>query len=781
MDRRIRRYASLRRGEYRRHVWMGATCMRQLFLWLRLIAILFAWFTINFLNGIGSISPVFNGTIIFTLLYVLAALLLEFNRYKGSIQPVHVLTIGDLIALTIITYISGGLESPWFVMYYLVLAVVSLQATMVQVFVYSALLSLSYLGAVLAVDGSAHIDTLAIRVFVLYIMGAITAMLARELISERNKAEQRAHGQHMLRESSQALTGSLNISQISTVIQEAGRTIGGCDMAVLILVEEHGVLGAEMQEENHLLVLPYHELEHLTGRTALSTLERDQSQSVSPLPPYLKECVVELQSAVSAYVLPLLLKGHLLGLVVLGWSRFHIPSQDDSELLKTFTNQVTVALETARHYSRALRASITDPLTGLYNHRYLKERLEEELHQARAHEQPLTVMMIDIDRFKTYNDVLGHIAGDTALRVVADLLVQELGDRPIYARYGGDEFLVVLPEVELNQAKLQAARLHQGVSELVEQKRVPSAMSLSIGLAGFPEHGTNRASLLDSVDLALFLAKYDGGSCTRLANEVGSARGIEAIFAKMAMYLAQSRSSSGPGLAADLERRLEQFERLRQLDGSHPVVDPVAETLAIQTITALATAIEAKDSYTRGHSQNVSMHAVALAHALDCSDHELEEVRIGGLLHDIGKIGIPDTILNKPGPLDAQEWEIMKTHSAIGSRILMPVLHLQSIALIVLHHHERYDGTGYPAGLAGESIPLASRIIAICDAYDVMTVGRPYRPPLSHEEAIKQLERGAGAQFDPRLVSAFTALPLGGQPCPALPNFLLHTRAGTLS
>lgn len=742
--------------------------MRQLFLWLRLIAILFAWFTINFLHTAGPVSPAFNGTIIFALFYVLAAILLEFNQNKGAIKPIHVLTVGDLIALTIITYISGGLESPWFVMYYLVLAVVSLQATMVQVFVYSALLSLSYMGAVLAVDGSSHLDTLVIRVFVLYIMGAITAVLARELISQRNKAEQRAHGQHMLRESSQALTGSLNISQISTVVQEAGRTIGGCDMAALILIEEHGVPYAETQEENYLLVLPYHELEHLVGSLALAAIEIGQSQNITPIPALLKASVAGLQPAVSAYVLPLLLKEHLLGLVILGWSQFHIPSQDDSELLKTLANQVTVALETARHYAKALRASITDPLTGLYNHRYLKERLEEELYEARAQGKPLAVMMIDLDRFKTYNDVLGHTAGDTALRAVADLLVQELGNKPVYARYGGDEFVIVLPDTELTQAKLLTARLHKGVAELVDQKRVPSSMSLSIGLAGFPEHGSNRAGMLDSVDLALFLAKYDGGSCTRLANEVGSARGIEAIFAKMAMYLAQSRSSSGPGLAADLERRLEQFERLRQSDGSHPSVDPVAETLAIQTITALATAIEAKDSYTRGHSQNVSMHAIALAHALGCTDHELEEVRIGGLLHDIGKIGIPDTILNKPGPLDAQEWEIMKTHSAIGSRILMPVLHLQSIALIVLHHHERYDGSGYPAGLAGESIPLASRIITICDAYDVMTVGRPYRSPLTHQEAIKQLERSSGTQFDPRLVAAFIALPLGQEIYPAV-------------
>jgi HD-GYP domain-containing protein (c-di-GMP phosphodiesterase class II) len=178
----------------------------------------------------------------------------------------------------------------------------------------------------------------------------------------------------------------------------------------------------------------------------------------------------------------------------------------------------------------------------------------------------------------------------------------------------------------------------------------------------------------------------------------------------------------------------------------------------VQWVTALAAAIDAKDHYTNGHSEQVAKLAVELARATGQARELVELVQFAGQMHDIGKIGIPESILHKPGTLTAEEWAIMRVHPNIGARILSPIATLQSAIPIVLHHHERWDGQGYPDGLAGEAIPLGARMIAICDAFDTMVSDRPYRRALSDEDALGRLRSSAGSQFDPRLVEAFVSL-----------------------
>ena len=215
-------------------------------------------------------------------------------------------------------------------------------------------------------------------------------------------------------------------------------------------------------------------------------------------------------------------------------------------------------------------------------------------------------------------------------------------------------------------------------------------------------------------------------------------------------------------MVSDLERRLSQLASLRaELEkdpraGSSITLDEDT----VQAVTALATTIDAKDRYTEGHSRRVSALAVMLARAHGCSPDETELVRIAGMLHDIGKIAIPEVTLHKPGPLSDDEWGLMKTHPDVGVRILSPIVALRDVLPLVRYHHERWDGGGYPTGLAGEAIPIGARILNICDAYDTMSSDRPYRTALGHDEAVRRLRDGAGTQFDADLVDVFVELPL---------------------
>ena len=231
-----------------------------------------------------------------------------------------------------------------------------------------------------------------------------------------------------------------------------------------------------------------------------------------------------------------------------------------------------------------------------------------------------------------------------------------------------------------------------------------------------------------------------------------------AVAARMCLaYLGvtlKRQFSTGPDAFDEIYRRLEQFTRSLIEHGDGDAGDPVPAAV-VDTVTSLALAIDAKDRYTQGHSQKVSAYSVMIAQALRMNQAEVEEIRLAGLLHDIGKVGIPETILNKSGPLDATEWSTMKTHTELGAKILEPLAAMHRIREMVRHHHEFYDGTGYPDRLAADQIPLGARVIAIADAYDTITSERTYKKARTPEDAFAELERCAANQFDPEIVRGF--------------------------
>jgi diguanylate cyclase (GGDEF)-like protein len=408
--------------------------------------------------------------------------------------------------------------------------------------------------------------------------------------------------------------------------------------------------------------------------------------------------------------IPLVSRGTLVG--VLALARKDPPSSydlSDIDLIRVLTNETAIAIENAQLHARIEAQAMTDGLTKLHNRRYFDQRLGEEIARGARYGGRFTLALIDLDHFKTYNDTWGHTAGDLLLEKVGAAIKEGLRNVDLAFRYGGDEFALILPSTPREGAAIAAERLRTRVGQAVTGQSI----SVSVGLAAWPDDAAIQGELVRAADKALYQAKRDGGDRVRLY-----ARALGAAI-------------SNTDLASEAERE------------------------ALGTIYALAAAVEAKDPYTYGHSRKVSRCCVALAEAMQLPRDEIETIGASSILHDIGKIGIPDDLLKKTGPLSGDEWNVIRTHPKLGAAIISHVSSLSRLVPGVLYHHERFDGTGYPEGLKGDAIPVQARIMAIADAFSAMTSARPYRDALSHERVVDELRRGAGSQFDPALVDRF--------------------------
>jgi len=386
---------------------------------------------------------------------------------------------------------------------------------------------------------------------------------------------------------------------------------------------------------------------------------------------------------------------------------------DDRDVLAVLATQAATSLENAQLHTRALAQASEDSLTGLLNHRAFQDRAEQEVARARRGGHPLAVVMIDLDGFGAINNAHGHQAGDVTLVAVARCLRAQTRQADVAARYGGDKFALILPETDLDEAVSLAARIREELSRLT-MVHGPRAIHVtaSVGVAAMPDHATTREHLIGAADRASYAAKRAGKNRVRQA-EVGAL------------------PYDPVSLAA-------------QLDDAN-----------LATVETLAATVDAKDAYTRGHSGRVSGYAAAIAAALGLPEADIARIRQAGLLHDVGKIGVPDAILLKPGALSDEEFAVIKEHPEIGERILRGLPFLAEILPAVRHHHERWDGRGYPDGLTGAAIPPDAAILAVADSLDAMTSSRTYRQALPLAEAIRRVREGAGVQYDPRVVAAF--------------------------
>jgi diguanylate cyclase (GGDEF)-like protein/putative nucleotidyltransferase with HDIG domain len=460
----------------------------------------------------------------------------------------------------------------------------------------------------------------------------------------------------------------------------------------------------------------------------------------------------------SALSLPLKYREEMLGILSLESREVYAFSQQDVLTLRTLADQLAIALHNARIYQVALEQAITDGLTGLKTHRYFMEALDREWRRSTRAGYMFSVIMIDLDGFKQVNDRNGHLEGDKVLTAVANLLNEHVRQSNVVARYGGDEFAIMLPETRTEQAEILAERLRARIES--DRYLATHGLTASFGIATFPVHGPTQEEILRVADSGMYLAKHQAGNRVRVASlTLVSAQGAwERQLLEAYLGVTMRRMfSTGPEA---FEHYLEHFRNVMlKGDGDAPSL--------MDTVTALAFAIDAKDHYTQGHSQSVSRLAAQIGRQLALPDTVIEEIRLGGILHDIGKIGVPEAILNKPSRLTPEEYEVMKIHSSKGAEILEPlkVKAIERIRGMVRHHHEMVDGRGYPDRLKGESIPLGARIICVADCYDSMVSDRAYRRGRSPGEALDELRRCCGTQFDTGVVEAFVrSLEVTGDP-----------------
>jgi diguanylate cyclase (GGDEF)-like protein/putative nucleotidyltransferase with HDIG domain len=462
-----------------------------------------------------------------------------------------------------------------------------------------------------------------------------------------------------------------------------------------------------------------------------------------------------LPGSVCAATLPIIYGEEVLGTLYVESSEPRSFPEEDISLLRTLADLLAGALHNAVTFQRAQEQAITDGLTGLKTHRYLMETLSSEWKRSTRANRAFAIVLIDLDRFKFVNDFYGHLEGDVILQRVGHLLEQHCRRSDVVARYGGDEFVILMPETSVEQARQLANKLRSWVASdpLLRDKNITA----SFGIAVFPVHGGTPQELIQVADSSMYISKHQGGNSVSSAEEGDSNDSKKWKKDVLEAYLGVTLKrlfSTGPEAFDEVYRRLEQFTRSIHEQGGAESKEQISAAV-VETVTSLAFAIDAKDQYTQGHSQKVSAYARLIAQALGMSPEEVEEVRLAALLHDIGKVGIPEAILNKSGPLDALEWETMKTHAELGAKILEPLQPMSRIRLMVRHHHEFYDGSGYPDRLEGEEIPYGARLIAIADAYDTITSARAYKKPRTSEDAFAELERCAANQFDPAIVRVF--------------------------
>lgn len=417
---------------------------------------------------------------------------------------------------------------------------------------------------------------------------------------------------------------------------------------------------------------------------------------------------IQMENIQSAVSVPLKTKDRLLGVLNLATHSPKHFSEEDIRLLETIGNEIGVAIENTQLLEKMSRLSITDELTGLYSRRHFYKVVDREIHRVQHYSGFFSLVMLDLDGFKEYNDKFGHINGDSVLRSLAQMLKSTLRKSDTAFRYGGDEFAIVLPATDAHGARKIVERLRLKWSQelKVTHPMLEAPLGFSAGIAQAPDNGETVDGLVFLADTALYHSKRQGGyECT---------------------------------LVSDLETLPPNALNMTTLD----------------QVFALSAMVDARDPYTYGHSMRVATISEMIGRTIGLMSRELADLHTASLLHDIGKVGVPDSILIKPGKLTKDEQEIMQKHAAEGARIVGYIKELAAVVPMIWHHHEWYDGGGYPDGLKGEDIPLGGRIIAVADAYDTMTTPRLYRTVITHQEALEELRQCSDTQFDPRLTQA---------------------------
>ncbi len=438
-------------------------------------------------------------------------------------------------------------------------------------------------------------------------------------------------------------------------------------------------------------------------------------------------------------ILPLRTTNKCTGVFIVGREN----AESDIALLSLVANHCALFMENINLMEKTNKYVNTDNLTGFYNHRGFQEVLSSEIEKAEENKTNLSIIMLDINNISKVNRELGHAKGDEVIKLVAEKVKQNIRSADKAGRYGGDEMAIILPDTSTADAKYLAEYITYCLSCCFVDDVGP--VKVSVGIATYPECSKDQEKLLILAEQAMYVSQakgYKEGMSAIVSSTDYNFWDDEALNS-----FAQVISKRHSQLGINYEEEL-----VHKFNSEHII----SQNHLVEMVTSLAGAIDAKDPYTKGHSTSVSRYSEALARAVNLPESEVQRITLGALLHDVGKIGIPESVLGKPDKLTEEEWEIMQQHPTIGAeKVLQPNEALHDLIPIVKYHHERYDGKGYPSGLKGEDIPLAARIVSVADAYHALISDRPYRKGMPIEKACNILRDGAGTYWDADLVRHF--------------------------
>ncbi len=415
----------------------------------------------------------------------------------------------------------------------------------------------------------------------------------------------------------------------------------------------------------------------------------------------------------------------------------------DQLILNTLADLLATALHNAFVFQKLQQQSITDGLTGIKTRRFFWEALSAEWKRASRSGRPFSVVLIDLDKFKEVNDTMGHFEGDLVLARVGRLLEQKSRQSNVVARYGGDEFIVLMPETGPDQAQVLAERLRQWIA--TDPMLSEHHISGSFGVASFPTHGFSIEDIIRVADAGMYVSKRSGGNLVSTAEEFAEGEEFARQRQQISSYIEGflQREHSGP---AHLE---ELTSTLVKLCGGE---DGCNIALLKESIEVLSRAAESRELRTSGHGDMVARYTEILARALHLAPEETTDLVYAARVHDVGKIFVPERILNKPGPLSDDEFFLVKMHARVGAEVVAILPRSNTMRQAIEHHHQRFDGSGYPDGLKGEQIPLWARIVALADAYANMLTEQSLSAARTPEQALDELAKMSGTRFDGMLV-----------------------------
>ncbi|MFQ5742533.1 MAG: HD domain-containing phosphohydrolase [Acidobacteriota bacterium] len=579
---------------------------------------------------------------------------------------------------------------------------------------------------------------------------------SRRLEVEARQIAQRAKQLAMERYRLEALSeiGRLGLSGVRTapgkvlfqIVQRVQKVIG-VDRCSLVVLEGDGsqayvaASGDDPSVEVRVLAMEdYPELQVALGRRQVIELYPGH-------PPELwakvQACLPPSNPFRSFLVVPIQRGGRLLGAFYLRDVRpDHRFSEDDRNFCGT-ASMMTAAFIHGQDLLAQLRSqSRRDGLTGLLNFQAFTEEADRAIRRRGPSGGPLSLVVADLDNLKEVNDRWGHMAGNRLIITVGHGLASTLDDAAAQCRYGGDEFVTLVP----GSKESTAERLQDFLDTIGDKcADLPRPPRVSIGIAEYPTDGSAVDELIEGSDQAMYLAKNAGGHRIHLAGEGLDSKAWEHAVLE-AVVSVQARRYL-PNEDQPVEKILAPLYDAEDQGLDSPLVR--------DTLAKLMDAVEAKDPYTHAHSRAVARVARRLAEAMAFPEEELTAIEIAGLVHDVGKIGVPDEILGKRGKLDGVERRVVERHPEIAARLLEQIPPLKAVVPLVFHHQERWDGSGYPIGLKGDEIPPGAQVVAICDAYDALTSARAFRSALTSDEARRVIERDAGSLWNPRVVRVF--------------------------